>query len=503
RQLLTESLLLAIVGGGLGLLLATWGIDFILKMNPDAIPRSQEIGLDNRVLLFTVAVSILTGLVFGLTPAWQASRVDVHETLKESGRGTSGSRQWLRSSLVVTEVAAALVLLVGAGLLIRSFYRLQQVNPGFSYERLWSANITLPEKKYGEEQRIEFWRRLTEGLRGVPGVEAASVASGLPLGNNGWQTSFTVEGRPAPPPGKMPLMEACLVSADYFRVMGIPLRAGRYFNEQDNRQHLAGRDLSKLDENQRSGAAVNVIVIDDEFARRYWPNEDAVGKRIRLGGADSTNPVLTVVGIVGRVKMESLSGGTDYVQGYFSSLQLPFGGMTAVIKSRVEPSSLTAAVRSQIAALDPNQPVYNIRTMEQIRDESVATEKLNLMLLILFASVALVLALVGIYGVMSYAVTQRTHEIGIRLALGAQTGDVLKLVVGQGMLLAAAGVGIGLALAFGLTRLMNTLLFGVSATDPLTFAAVAGVLALVAFIACYVPARRATKVDPMVALRHE
>ncbi len=503
RQLLTESLLLAVVGGGLGLLLAQWGVHFILKVSPDAIPRAQEIGLDNRVLLFTIGLSILTGLIFGLIPAWQASRVDVNETLKETGRGASGSRQWLRGSLVITEVAAALVLLVGAGLLIRSFYRLQQVNPGFSYERLWSANITLPEKNYSPEQRIEFWRRLTEHLRAVPGVEAAAVASGLPLGNNGWQTSFTIEGRPAPPPGQTPFMEACLVSADYFRAMNIPLRAGRYFTEQDNQQHLAGRDLSRFSEEERLGAGVNVVIIDDEFARRHWPNEDAIGKRIRRGGTDPNAPVLTVVGIVGRVKMESLSGGTDYVQGYLHSLQLPFGGMTAVIKSRVEPDSLTAAVRGQVAALDPKQPIYNIRTMEQIRDESVATEKLNLMLLMLFAAVALVLALVGIYGVMSYAVTQRTREIGIRVALGAQRRDVLRLVVGQGMLLATLGVGSGLAGAFGLTRLMSALLFGVSATDPLTFAAIALLLMLVALLACYVPARRATKVDPMAALRHD
>jgi putative ABC transport system permease protein len=503
RQLLTESLLLAVLGGALGLLLAVWGVELILKASPNALPRAQEIGLDGSVLGFTFLVSLLTGVIFGLIPAWQASRADVHETLKETGRGNSGRRQWLRGSLVVTEVAAALVLLVGAGLLIRSFYRLHQVDPGFSYERLWSANISLPEKKYDDEKRIAFWQQLTERLRGVPGVEAASVSSGLPLGNNGWQTSFTVEGRPAPPPGQMPLMEACLVSPDYFRAMSIPLKAGRYFNEQDNRQHLAGRDLSKLPENQRAGAAVNVIVIDEEFARRYWPNENAVGKSIRLGGADSTNPVLTVVGVVGRVKMESLSGGTDYVQGYFCSLQLPSRGMTAVIKSRVEPASLTAAVRAQVAALDANQPIFEIRTMEQIRDESVATEKLNVMLLMIFAAVALALALVGIYGVMSYAVTQRTHEIGIRLALGAGTSDVMRLVVGQGMQLAALGIGLGLGLALGLTWLMKVLLFGVSATDPLTFATVAIVLALVALLACWIPARRATKVDPMVALRAE
>jgi putative ABC transport system permease protein len=503
RQLLTESLLLAVMGGALGLLLATWGVDFILKTSPDAIPRAQEIGMDNRVFVFTFAVSILTGLVFGLIPAWQSSKVDMHETLKEAGRGNSGSRQWLRSSLVVTEVAAALVLLVGAGLLIRSFYRLHQVDPGFSYERLWSANITLPEKKYNLEQQIEFWRRLTEGLRAVPGVEAASVSSGLPLGNNGWQTSFTIDGRPAPPPGQTPLMEACLVSSDYFRAMGIPLLAGRYFTEQDTHRPPSGPLPSDLGEEGRYYFGLNAIIIDEEFARRHWPNDDAVGKRVRLGGGDSKAPLATVVGVVRRVKMESLSGGANYVQGYFHSLQLPSRGMMAVIKSRVEPASLTAAVRSQVAALDSSQPIYNIRTMEQIRDESVATEKLNLTLLILFASVALVLALVGIYGVMSYAVTQRTHEIGIRIALGARSADVLRLVVGQGMLLAGAGVAIGLAMAYGLTRLMSALLFSVKPTDLPTFTAVTLVLVVVALVACLIPARRATKVDPMAALRCE
>lgn len=501
RQLLTESLLLAVVGGSLGLLLATWGVDFILKSSPDAIPRAQEVGLDTRVFLFTFGVSILTGLIFGLIPAWQASKVDVHETLKDGGRGNSGARHWLRGSLVVTEVAAALVLLVGAGLLIRSFYLLNQVNPGFSYDHLWSANVSLPDKKYSPDQRIKFWQQLTERLRAMPGVETAAVASGLPLGNNGWQTSFTVEGAPAPKPGQAPLMEACLVSADYFRAMGIPLLAGRYFNEQDIHRAPTGPVPSELGEDGPYYSSLNAIIIDDEFARRHWPNEDAVGKHLRLGGGDPNGPLATVVGVVGRVKMESLSGGTNYVQGYFPSTQLPFDGMTVVVKSSVDPASLSSAVRGQIAALDPSQPIYNIRTMEQIRDESVATEKLNLMLLILFASVALVLALVGIYGVMSYSVTQRTHEIGIRVALGAQKRDVMRLVVGQGMLLAVVGVGIGLGLAFGLTRLMAALLFGVSATDPITFAAVAGVLALVALIACYVPARRATKLDPMIALR--
>ncbi|MFN0124627.1 MAG: ABC transporter permease [Blastocatellia bacterium] len=504
RQLLTESVLLALLGGGLGLLLATWGVDLILRTSPDAIPRAREIGLDNRVFGFTFAVSLLTGLIFGLIPAWQASRVDVHETLKEGGRGNSGARQWLRGSLVVTEIAAALVLLVGAGLLIRSFYRLYHVNPGFSYERLWSANITLPGKKYDLDRQIAFWRQLTERLGAMPGVEAASVASGLPLGNNGWQTSFAVEGRPAPPPGQSPLMEACLVSPDYFRAMGIPLRAGRYFNEQDNRQHLNGRDLSKLGEEERAAAGVNVVIIDEDFARRHWPGEEAVGKRIQLGGGvvDINLPLATVVGVVGRVEMETLRGG-GFAQGYFCSLQLPRTGMTTVIKSRVDPASLTAAVRAQVAALDPVQPIFGVRTMEEIRDESVANEKLNVMLLLIFAAVAAALALVGIYGVMSYAVTQRTQEIGIRLSLGAQRRDVLRMVVGQGMRLAALGIGLGLGLALALSWVMRALLFGVSATDPITFATVAGVLALVALVACWIPARRATKVDPLVALRCE
>src|SRR5262249_25808730 len=300
-----------------------------------------------------------------------------------------------------------------------------------------------------------------------------------------------------------PLMEACAVSPDYFRAMGIPLRAGRYFTEQDTHRPTTGPMPSNLGEEGRYYFSLNAIIIDEEFARRHWPNEDAVGKRVRLGGSNPQSPLATVVGVVGRVKMESLSGGTNYVQGYFPSLQLPFRGMTAVIKSRVEPASLTAAVRGQLASLDPHQPIYNIRTMEQIRDESVATEKLKLTLLILFPSVALALALVGIYGVMSYAVTQRTHEIGIRVALGAQRRDVLRLVVGQGMFLAALGAGIGLAFAFGLTRLMSALLFGVRPTDLLTFTTVTTLLVAVALVACWIPARRATRVDPMIALRCE
>ena len=352
RQLLTESVLLALVGGTLGLLVARWGIELILYISPNAIPRSREIGLDWRVLAFTIGVSFMTGILFGLVPALQAGVVDVHETLKETGRGTT-RRHWLRSSLVVVEVATTLVLLIGAGLMIRSFYRLQNVNPGFSYDHLTSFSITLPQKKYAtEEQRSDFFKRLLENIRALPGVEAAAAASGLPLGNNGWQTSFLVDGKPLPPRDQTPLMEACTVTPDYFRAMNIPLLRGRYFNDQDNRSFLAGRDLSKLDEGERLIAGVNAIVIDEEFARRHWPNEDAVGKRIRFG-SDAKAPLLTVVGVVGRVKMEGLSQDSNRVQGYFSFAQVPSSGMGIIIKAAGDPTQLVAAAREQVKASRP------------------------------------------------------------------------------------------------------------------------------------------------------
>jgi putative ABC transport system permease protein len=502
RQLLTESVLLSLVGGSAGLLIARWGVELILYMSPNAIPRSREISLDGTVLGFTLAVAFVTGILFGLVPALQAGSVDVSETLKETGRGVS-RRHWLRSSLVIVEVATTLVLLIGAGLMIRSFYHLQKVNPGFSYQHLTSFSVSLPEKKYAnEEQRGQFFSSLLEHIRGLPGVEATAAASGLPLGNNGWQTSFLVDGRAIPPKAETPLMEACLVTPDYFRAMNIPLLRGRYFTEQDNRSWLAGRDLSKLKEDEKQIAGVNVIVIDEEFARRYWPGEDAVGKRIR-SGPDSSAPVLTVVGVVGRVKMESLNHDSSRVQGYLSFAQMPFSGMTVITRAATDPHQLIAGMRQQVKAIDPDQPIYSIRTMNEIRSDSVAPERLNLTLLSLFAGIALVLAVVGIYGVMSYSVTQRTHEIGIRMAIGAQPKDVFRMVLGQGITLALIGVAFGLVGAFGLTRLMATMLFGVEPTDPATFAAIAILLTLVALVACYVPSRRATRVDPVVSLRYE
>jgi len=502
RQLLTESILLSLIGGSIGLVLARLGVDLILYVSPDAIPRSREIGLDWKVLAFTVGISFLTGILFGLIPAIQAGDVDVHETLKESGRGTSG-RQWLRSSLVVVEVATTLVLLIGAGLLIRSFYLLQKVNPGFSHEHLTSFSISLPEKKYAtEETRSSFYNHLLENIRALPGVETTAAASGLPLGNNGWQTSFVIDGRPLPPRDQTPLMEACLVTPDYFKVMNIPLLRGRVFNDRDDRSHLVGRDLSKLTDVEKQGAGLNSIVIDEEFAKRYWPNEDPVGKRVRMG-ADPKAPVLEVLGVVGRVKMESLNQNSDRVQGYFAFNQVPLGGMTVVIKGASDANQLISSIRGAVRELDPNQPIYSVRTMDEIRAESVAPERLNLTLLSLFAGIALVLAIVGIYGVMSYSVTQRTHEIGIRMAVGARPLDVFKMILGHGMKLALIGVGIGLVGAFLLTRLMATMLFGVEPTDATTYGAISILLIAIALLACYLPGRRATKVEPTISLRYE
>jgi len=404
---------------------------------------------------------------------------------------------------VVVEVATTLVLLICAGLMIRSFYRLQKVNPGFSYDQLTSFSVALPEKKYKTpEQLDQFYSRLLDNLRGMPGVESAAAASGLPLGNNGWQTSFVIDGRPRPPRDQTPLMEACLVTPDYFRAMNIKLLRGRYFDDHDDRSSIAGQDLSKLEEVERDMAPLNSIIIDEEFARRYWPGEDPIGKRIGMGSEEHPR-YLTVLGVVARVKMEGLGRDSNRVQGYFPFKQVPNSDMTVIAKASGDPNQLIGAVRQQVAAIDPGQPIYGVRTMHEIRAESVAPERLNLTLLSIFAGIALVLAIVGIYGVMSYSVTQRTREIGIRMAIGAQPRDVFRMVIWQGMLLALIGVAVGLVGAFGFTRLMTTMLFGIEPTDPTTFAAIAVLLTVVALVACYVPGRRATKVDPVVSLRYE
>ncbi len=506
RQLLTESVLLAMVGGAQGVLVAYWGVDLILTVSPGLIPRASEIKIDGGVLTFMALVSIITGIAFGLVPALQASKARLHIALKESGRSLAAGRHWARSALVVLQTALTLVLLVGAGLLIRSFHQLQQVNTGFAYDRLLSFSVSLPDSKYpAHEQKINFYKQLTDNLQSLPGVESVGLTSGLPLGYNGWQTKLVIEGRPLPPLSERPAVDTTLASPEYFRAMGIPLLEGRWFNEQDNRNHLNGKDMGGYTEGEKFAAGVNAVIIDEEFARRYWTKETAVGQHIRLFGdlTDPKTPVATVVGVVGRVKMDGLSAESNRIQAYVPFYQFPFAGMTVVVKSAMEPNQLITDARRQVQRLDANQPIYNVETLENIRSHSVAPERLNLTLLGLLAALALILALVGTYSVMTYTVTQRTHEIGIRMALGAQMGDVLRLVVGQGIKLTSIGIVLGLAGSFALTSLMSSLLFGVTAKDPITFTSVTLLLVIVSLLACYLPARRASKVNPVIALRCE
>jgi len=503
RQLLTESALLAVMGGALGLLLANWGIKLILAVSPDSIPRAGEINLDGRVLAFTLAVSLLTGIIFGLAPAIQTSRVDAQSMLKETARSLTGGRRWLRHSLVITEIALTLVLLAGAGLLLRSFYRLQQTDLGFVADRVLSFRVNLPQEKYAEDQRkINFFLQVMENLRSQPGVQDVAITSRAPLGGAGpWQQAFLPAGQAMPESGQPPFMEATVVSPDYFRALAIPLLRGRYFTEQDVRPDLRKETRQGLTPAQGL-AGLKVMIVDEEFARRHWPNEDAIGKRV-LFGLSPSSPVATVVGVVRRVKLDGPTADSNLAQGYFPFLEVPAGAMTFTVKSALEPEQLIASARRQVMAADPEQPISQIGVFTQMRAAAVAPQRLNMLLLGLFAAVALLLALVGVYGVMSYAVTQRAHEIGLRMALGAQRSDVLKLMIREGMTLALAGAMIGLGGALALTRLMKTLLFGVSPTDPLTFAAITLLLTFVSLLACWIPARRATKVDPMTAMRFE
>ena len=472
RQLLTESLLLALVGGAVGVLLASWGIGSLLSLAPQELPRVKDVTVDAGVLGFTLLVTLLTGVIFGLVPALQSSRPNLNETLKEGGRGTTGGHHRVRAGLVITEVALALVLLIGAGLLIRSFYRLQQVNPGFNPSNALAVTVSLPGRKYPQpEQRAAFFTQLIEKVSALPGVVAVGATQSLPVQGD-YLLGFNIQGRPPYAPGEDPSTNYYSVSPDYFKSMGIPLLRGRVFTEQD-----------------RTGAT-RVAIINEEMAKKYFPDEDPIGKRIHVTQGPET--FREIVGIVGDVKQYGLARPTT-LQTYEPSLQAPFSSMTLVVRADGNLVPLGGAIRSQVLAIDKEQPISRIRPLEQVVSESVAKQRFSMLLLGIFAAVALVLAAVGLYGVMSYSVTQRTHEIGIRTALGAKQTDVLKLVVGHGMMLALTGVGIGLAAAFALTRLMAVLLFGVSATDPLTFVAIPAVLVLVALAACFVPARRATK----------
>ena len=484
RQFLAESVLLSVLGGSLGLLLAHWGLDLIVALIPGDIPRVEKISIDQTVLVFILMVSLLTGLVFGLAPALAASKPDLHEMLKEGGRTSTGGfgRNRTLSLLVVSEAALALVLLIGAGLMIHSFLRLNSVNPGVNPENVLTMSIALPKTKYSTDDQVRLcYQKMLQRIEALPGVLSAGTTGALPVSARWDGTGITVEGR-----SEVQGTNQDTISPDYFRATGIPLLEGRYFTERD----VAG--------------APAVTIINKALARRYWPGESPLGKRIEVA---SNKQWLSVVGVVGDVKRQGLEAETE--PGYFTPhLQPPAGrhlhsGWNLVVRTASDPMSLAAAVQREVWAVDKDQPVTNIQTLEQVISDSIAPHRFRTLLLGLFAVVALVLATVGIYGVMAYAVMQRTHEIGIRMALGAQLRDVLKLVIGQGMRLALIGIALGLLAASALTRLVKSLLFGVSATDPVTFVIVATLLAGMALLACWLPARRATKVDPMIALRCE
>jgi putative ABC transport system permease protein len=484
RQLLTESLALSLLGASAGLWLAMWGTELLMKLNPAPMLKLQDLKIDARALGFTLIVSLLTGVLFGIFPALQSARPDVQLTLKESGdRTQSGRQNRLRKLLVVSEIALAMVLLVGAGLLVRSFIRILNVSPGFEQRNLLTLMTQAVGSKYAQEAEVRsFYRNVLERAQAIPGVESAGIVSNLPFGGNYDMNSFHVEEKPLDDPSKAPSAERYGVSLDYLRAMGIPILRGRGFTAQDTE------------------SAPAVALITQGTARRIWQNEDPIGKRIRLGGSDS--PLRTIVGIVGDVNHYGLDVAPN-LQAYVPHSQWTDSYMQLVVRASVDPASLTASVRNAIRAVDPDAPVYQIATMRQLISNSVAPRRFTLALLSGFAAIALLMASIGIYGVMSYTVSQRTQEIGVRVALGAQTGDVLKLVVGQGMRLVLAGTSVGLMGAVALTRLMAGMLFGVNATDPLSFGTISLLLISVALLACYIPARRAAKVDPIVALRYE
>jgi putative ABC transport system permease protein len=499
RQMVTESAVMAMFGGACGLLLAALGQSFVAKAasllprnlgSPSAAAHIASTGTDFWVLGFTLAVSVLAAVLFGLTPAVQASRGELNDSLKKGGRGSEASpgRGYLRDGIVIAEVALALILLVGAGLLIRSFLNLMNVDPGFSPQNVLTLNISLPDSRYSSARpMLAFERQALDRLRTLPGVKSAGGVFGLPLGNITIEGDFTVEGQAAPPPGTRPVIAAKrVIGGDYFKAIGIPLLKGRYFDEHD------------------AAEAPHVVIVSQSLARHFWPEGDAIGKRLKPGF--SNDLWCTVIGVVGDTKAYSLDEAPS------PSMYLPYAqapvpflmqDVTLVLRADSDPMSLVSAARRAVQAVDPDLPVFDAATMEQLVYRSVAGPRFNSMLLGTFAGLALILATVGIYGVMSYTVVQRTHEIGVRVALGARAGDILRQVVRQGMLLAAGGMATGMAGAWVVTRFLSSLLFGVRLTDPITFVLVPVILAAVAFVACLVPARRATKVDPMVALRYE
>jgi putative ABC transport system permease protein len=484
RQLLTESVLLSGLGGILGVVLAAGGLRLLRLLPPGTIPRIEEVSLNGGVLIFSVVLCVVTGIAFGLMPSLLASHRDVNETLKESGRGSNEGRKSRssRAALVVVEVAIAVVLVTGAGLLMKSFGNLMHVDPGFSPANVTTFLMTLPKSHYPQPaQQAEFYRRLVESVQTLPGVQSAGVSSFLPLAGAIRYVYFCPEGMVCQGIGKDPVIAVRQITPDYLQTMRIPLLRGRVFNQQD----IAG--------------VKPVVIINRTVAQKYFPAQDPIGRHL----ANSRDKIqMEIVGVVGDVKFTGLN--TPYIpEMYMPQAQNPAATMTLVVCSTSNPQPLIAAVRQKTAEIDPDLPLSNIASMSEVVSASVAQPRLTAQFTGFFAGLALLLTAVGIYGVLAYSVTQRTHEMGIRMALGASRVEILKMVVGQGMKLVLAGLVFGLVVSLAVTRLLSTLLFGTSARDPLTFAAVTLLLIVVALLAAYIPARRAAQVDPIVALRYE
>jgi putative ABC transport system permease protein len=490
-QLLTESVLLAFFGGAIGLVFARWGVKILLALGASELPRVGEIGIDGRVMGFTCLISLVSGILFGLVPALQSGRSNVNEMLKEGGRGgTEGRRKSrLRGMLVVAEVALSVVLLIGAGLMLKSFYLLQDVNPGVDARNVLTARLDLADQKYRDDSRVKaFYHDVLEKVKALPGVEAAGLGMSMPPNLLEATDYFTIEGQAVTSERELGIADLVFSSPDYLRALGVPLLQGRFFNDGD-----------------REGAP-NVAIVSENLARRYWPNQNPIGKRLKTGGPERPkNPWMEVVGVVGNVKYNGLEAAPDMAL-YEPYQQSSWSTMYLAIRTSYklqDPTALALSVQAAVWSLDKDLPVAHVRTMDQLLSGSVQQPRFRMLLLGIFALVALSLATVGIYGVMAYSVSQRQHEIGIRMALGADCGAVLQLVVREGMALALAGVILGVAGALALTRFLSSLLFAVQPTDLATFVAIPVLLAGVAFLACLIPARKATSVDPMVALRWE
>ena len=486
RQLLSETLLISTLGAAGGLLLGRWMLAGLLRLAPSEIPQLNRIGLDSGVLLFTLGLAAATSLLCGLLPAWQASKTDVQIALKAGGGRTTGAaRDGLRGALLIAEVGLSLVLLAGAGLLVRSMWNLLHVDPGFNTDNLLTMRLVLSGDKYNARTARAFYDECLARVNAVPGVRAAALTISVPIQGSNWGSVFTVAGQPAASNADLPHSEYIRVSANYFETMGIRLLRGRGFTAADTPE------------------SAPVAVVNETLARRIWPGEDPIGKRIKQGFPDSDEPWREVVGVVNDIKMNGVEHPAAASQTYLLFSQDPGDSVGVVVRAAAPPLTLAPAIEQAIHAIDRDLPVYSIWTMDQLLGNSLAQRRLTLVLLGSFAALALLLAAIGIYGVISYAVRRRTHELGIRMALGAQTRDLLGMILAQGMKLASIGIVLGLAAAFGLTRWMESLLFGVRPTDPLTFGGIALALLLVALLACWLPARRAMKLDPLIALRRE